>query len=580
MINKILWTIDNELEGKVFERLCTDLLSREGYYDIIPLGGNYDNSRDAEIRKLKGKNEIDEITFFQYSLEKRWKLKLEKELAKAFKKHNTIHNYVFVTSSKVTGRNRDELKSKYLAKYKTNLIIYDREWLRNRLETSNYDLTKKYLGINENELSIPEDLVINLKISSTQKKEKHWFQYFRGNYETAIIFFKEHLLTEPKSPEVLIALSWSLYRVRNYDEALYYINIAIDIVGYNYNTKAIKACILAEEGIKKQSKEHLLIAKDLFHELAKKSKRAIDHYNFGNTLSALGEFDAAKKSYLRSLKLNSQRAETWKNLGGVYSHLGNYEEELNCYNKALKINPTLTQAIVSKAATLVRFLNSPLKAIRLFDQALSIDEKIPMLWEHFWFWYAEAQYKMKKNEEALISIKKGLELQPSHFAMLNLKANILSVLWRNNKGYIKEAIEFYNYRLKVFDNEIESVLELLEIFTYLNKPQNFWNMISAVLKYDNLNLKSYCNKKGIVYVLIDVLRCRELYEEHRLITPLKNYFELDNSKSITIDSKFVDILHLELSIPFGNLCKSFILYNGKSNKKTSLNKILNTFMMI
>jgi Restriction endonuclease len=53
MFNQILWTLDNEMDDAEFERLCTDLLGREGYKDIVPIGGSHDRGRDAESRLRK-----------------------------------------------------------------------------------------------------------------------------------------------------------------------------------------------------------------------------------------------------------------------------------------------------------------------------------------------------------------------------------------------------------------------------------------------------------------------------------------------------------------------------------------------
>ena len=109
MSNRVLWTIDNEISGNRFERLCTDLLGREGFRDIVPIGGNYDRGRDAEIRRLKGIKSTGGITFFQYSLENDWRSKLERELKKVHKNEHEITFYVFVTSQRVTGDSRDKL---------------------------------------------------------------------------------------------------------------------------------------------------------------------------------------------------------------------------------------------------------------------------------------------------------------------------------------------------------------------------------------------------------------------------------------------------------------------------------------
>jgi len=47
--NQVLWTLDNEIQPRDFERLCVDLLGREGYRHIEPNGGTKDNGKDAEI---------------------------------------------------------------------------------------------------------------------------------------------------------------------------------------------------------------------------------------------------------------------------------------------------------------------------------------------------------------------------------------------------------------------------------------------------------------------------------------------------------------------------------------------------
>lgn len=64
MHNRVLWTLDNEIDPTTFERLCTDLMYREGYTDIIPVGGTNDRGRDAECRTWKGIKSTGGRTFF------------------------------------------------------------------------------------------------------------------------------------------------------------------------------------------------------------------------------------------------------------------------------------------------------------------------------------------------------------------------------------------------------------------------------------------------------------------------------------------------------------------------------------
>ena len=37
MYKKVLWVLDNEIDPAQFERLCIDLLYRNGYRDIVPI---------------------------------------------------------------------------------------------------------------------------------------------------------------------------------------------------------------------------------------------------------------------------------------------------------------------------------------------------------------------------------------------------------------------------------------------------------------------------------------------------------------------------------------------------------------
>src|SRR5689334_15526785 len=109
MLSQVLWALDNEIDPQHFERLCTDLMGREGYRNIIPVGGMHDRGRDAEIFIYTGIGKEGEVTFFQYSLEKTWETKLKRELKKVKENGHSISRYIFVTTQAVTGNKRDQL---------------------------------------------------------------------------------------------------------------------------------------------------------------------------------------------------------------------------------------------------------------------------------------------------------------------------------------------------------------------------------------------------------------------------------------------------------------------------------------
>src|SRR5258706_2741971 len=144
----VLWVLDsNEIDGKTFERLCIDLLGRDGYAKIIPVGDTRDHGRDAEMTFHSGGLESGSVVFFQFSREERWERKLQKEARKIAKYGHSISALVFVTSRIVTGEKRDKLKKAFKKKFGWGLAIYEREWLRYQLEERHPDLAERHLGV-------------------------------------------------------------------------------------------------------------------------------------------------------------------------------------------------------------------------------------------------------------------------------------------------------------------------------------------------------------------------------------------------------------------------------------------------
>jgi len=99
MPSMVLWTIDNELDGARFERLCIDLLHRNGYKDIVPREPQ-DGGWDAEEFPRQGRGRDGCAAFFQFSLEKDWKKKLRRDTRKLGKQRSVIFNPRFCHKSK------------------------------------------------------------------------------------------------------------------------------------------------------------------------------------------------------------------------------------------------------------------------------------------------------------------------------------------------------------------------------------------------------------------------------------------------------------------------------------------------
>ena len=299
MFDELLWTIDTQLDGHQFERLCVDLLFQVGYPDIVPVGGTHDRGRDAEMVVYASNGSRGRRSFFQFSLSTDWKRKLLGELKKVKKNGHVIDDYVFVTSQTVMGAVRDELSETVLHEYGWSITIYDREWLRLQLSQGFPEIAQKYLGIpSSDEQSLQ---ILQPTILSHRPSDEHWILYEKGDYDGAVVAFRDLLAAHPSDSQAWEILAWCQYRTFRYLEALYSINRAVQIDGETSQRRSIKACILAEDGIATRSRANLLEARAVFEVLAKTSSRSVDHYNFANTLSALGEYTAAVGEYKRAV---------------------------------------------------------------------------------------------------------------------------------------------------------------------------------------------------------------------------------------------------------------------------------------
>ena len=172
MPSKILWSIDNEIDPRNFERMCADIFLQEGYSNIIPLGGNYDSGRDAELCYYDAGGS-PRIVFFQFSLEINWEKKLKRELKKLKESQHAFHQYIFVTSQKVTGNKRDHYKNFVKNEFGWEFEMFEREWLRIVLEEKYPNIANKYLWNSDENTgkSTDEKRRLNYNVTDNSKKK-------------------------------------------------------------------------------------------------------------------------------------------------------------------------------------------------------------------------------------------------------------------------------------------------------------------------------------------------------------------------------------------------------------------------
>ncbi|MBM4034042.1 MAG: tetratricopeptide repeat protein [Planctomycetes bacterium] len=551
-MNSVLWALDNDLGGAAFERLCTDLLYREGYHDIVPIGGPHDRGRDAEIRTWRGSSAASHVTFFQFSLQKDWEGKLKRDLQKVNASGHKVDRFIFVTSQRVTGSKRDQLSESVARRFGWELIILDREWCRTRLEVAHPDLAVKYFG-----LALPPQKESPLTgctptVPAGRSGQGAWSLFSQQRFEEAAIEFKRVLAANPLDLQSLNALSWCEYALCRYDEAMISIDRCIKAGGKNPPSMRIKACILAESGLRNGSRPNLVLARDIFRKIAARSSIWADHYNLANTLAELGDLDGARREFLTALAAKPDEARVWKNLGSVYFRMRNHEEELRCYDRALAIEPRMSEALISKGVTLLTVFSRPKESIGLIRQAISSDATLRLAWPHAWYWLGVALVGCGELEGALAEIEAGLGIAPDHRGLLDLKARVLSRLWRREPGFAQQALEFFEFRTEAFPEDSESAGELARLYASTGQQQQLFRILAKYLECEQDQVAEATRLMAeSLDQIITAVGVVPAYKRFRESSPISHYLETMPKEGIHPEADFEAVMFCVCAVPFG-----------------------------
>lgn len=102
--------LDKITDDQEFEKLATEVLYNEGYYDIKPMPGGNDFGQDAIEDKFY-ESEGSIRTVFQYSLQGYSKGKIEKTIARLREVGIDFSELVYVTNKMISGENQENLKN-------------------------------------------------------------------------------------------------------------------------------------------------------------------------------------------------------------------------------------------------------------------------------------------------------------------------------------------------------------------------------------------------------------------------------------------------------------------------------------
>ena len=551
--NKVLWTLDNETQPLDFERLCIDLLGREGYRHIIPGSGTKDLGRDAELLFWGGVQGSNAVVAFQFSLESRWEAKLKKDAEKVITYCPQTTLFVFVTSQQVTVARRDQLKEDFQSRHGLSLTIYDREWLRHRLEELNPDLAKKHLDL---------DIPVNICSTATLIELPELDDDIQGQTlwqqspELVRASIRESTRKEPASISNWRHLARAEYLLGNYDEALLAVNRAIELTKEDalllLNFRMEKGGFLAEKGMRVHSRPLLVEAKDILVDAMKKLQRPNDYYNTANVLSALGETDEADRFYRRCLELNPEYTYCWVNWGNLLIGRGEHAKGIECLDKALSLRPNLIEAHLAKAKALFYSCKNPELAINSFEATFKLDPDLERRWKYARTCFSQALLVAGHTLRALEQVQISYVRNPGDEYLLNQKAAVLSALWRENRAYEAMALEFFQFRARAIENDHPGLFELAMLCEKLGGPEAALPLIDSNLDCGDFSFLEITKKVG--FTMHDIQAGLErfpFYQRFRSTYSVQDLCVMLHKYGLYPDGAIVTALDQLLMIPFG-----------------------------
>jgi tetratricopeptide (TPR) repeat protein len=575
MLNQVLWILDNETDFKTFERLCVDLLFRNGFHDIIPFGGIHDNGRDAEVRGQGGHDEAGRITFFQFSLQKDWKKKLRSELRKVAAAGHQISRFVLVTSQEVHGRDIDRLKEQVKNEFEWDLAIYSREWLRLQLEEVHPDLAAKHLGI-----EFPQSLHIEWKGFKFQSPDvgdpkNAWNLFIKEDYERAAAELRHYLKQHPGVSKGWELLAWCLYLTFRYEDALAAINVALDLSPQSLQTISIRACILAESGIERNDYQRIKEANEIFRELLDSRDDGLIHYNYANTLGSLGRFEEAIHHYKIATEREPSDAQIWKNLASAYHEIGRHDLEMECLDKAIDLDPNLTQALVSKGTSMLMDFDRPQDCIELIERALSVNRDFVVRWPHIWYWMAEAHKRLKEYDKSLAWIQQGLRHHPGQKFLKDQEFDVFCDLHSDAPERVAESLKYFLSVVSEQPLHYAARVQAVSILEQQGRVDEAWlllegafdaldTQIHGLLRSTGASIQECCTALNY---LPDYINFRELY-------PSTDYAW---EGAPLVDQDFFDFITAAGAIAFG-VSKSSLIKSKSKEAWPSPSELKDTFM--
>ncbi len=346
-----------------------------------------------------------------------------------------------------------------------------------------------------------------------------------------------------------------------------------------WNLIALKASIIAEQGIASGSRLLLKKAKVLFKPFIEHLGRSIDHYNLANIYGALKQNDEAELHYRRCLEMDSNYAQAWKNLGSLLVNMDRLDEGMHCLDRALELKPDLLEALCTKANVLVMSSDSCDEALELMNRAFEVDPDLERHWPHAHYWQALALCRGNRLPEALSIVEDRLERKFDCPYLGRLANDILAKLWRSDPGYIGKAEKFFALRIDTESRDYRALVEMLDILDSSNRQDEAWRLLGNFLGTEAISVRAIAERVPLsLSNLTDSFVSEEYYRRFRSMSSLADYAHILDKCGLRPHDEVPEILFHLLLPAYFKLASSF--QESLSETEVEQDLILDTYRLI
>ena len=137
-----------------------------------------------------------------------------------------------------------------------------------------------------------------------------------GDYQKALAIYSEANYKEPKNPETLFKIAYTLMQQNRDEEALEYLKEAVELDKNDTFIHQALASVYRKLGEYASARNHLNVS------LALDSNNPITYYNYGNLLVDMKHFEEAKEMYKKALELDNDFQEAQEELRKLQEQQG------------------------------------------------------------------------------------------------------------------------------------------------------------------------------------------------------------------------------------------------------------------